>query len=53
MFDQNIANSSYSQDEYIGLDQDVFKTFSEDEDQRRLPDVFKTSSSRQMFAGKS
>ena len=41
----------YGQDEYIGLDQDVLKTSSEDEDERRLQDVFKTSSSRRMFAG--
>ena len=27
---------TYSQDEYIGLDQDVLKTSSEDEDERRL-----------------
>ena len=31
---------TYSQDEYIGLDQDVLKTSSEDEDERRLQDVF-------------
>ena len=55
---------TYSQDECIGLDQDVFwrrkakanifvliKTSSEDEDEKRLQDVFKTSSSRRMFAG--
>ena len=30
----------YDQDEYIGLDQNVLKTFSEDEDERRLQDVF-------------
>ena len=58
---------TYSQDEYIGLDQDVLKTSSEDvrlrrtysswsrrledEDERRLQDVFNTSSSRRMFAG--
>ena len=65
----------YGQDEYIGLDQDVLKTSSEDvrlrrvfssrsrrledvlktnsedEDGRRLQDVFKTSSSKRMFAG--
>ena len=54
---------TYGQDEYIGLDQDVFwrrkaktnifvliKTSSEDEDERRLQDI-KTSSSRRMFAG--
>ena len=29
----------------------LIKTSSEDEDQRRLQDVFKTSSSRRMFAG--
>ena len=29
------------------------KTSSEDEDERRLQDVFKTSSSRRMFAGRS
>ena len=27
---------TYDQDEYIGLDQDVLKTSSEDEDERRL-----------------
>ena len=54
---------TYDQNEYIGLDQDVFwrrisianmfvlKTSSEDEDKRRFQDVFKTSSSRRMFAG--
>ena len=42
----------YDQDEYIGLDQNVLKTSSEDEDERRLQDVFKTSSSRRNFAGK-
>ena len=31
----------------------VLKTFSEDENKRRLQDVFKTSSSRQMFAGET
>ena len=54
---------TYEQDEHIGLDQDVFrrrmsktnifvlKTSSEDEDERRLQDFFKTPSSRWMFAG--
>ena len=55
---------TYGQDEYIGLDQDVLKTSSEDVRlrrtysswSRRLEDVFrrrrrKTSSSRRMFAG--
>ena len=55
---------TYSQDEYIGLDQDVLKTSSEDVRlrrtysswSRRLEDVFwrrrrKTSSSRRMFEG--
>ena len=28
----------YGQDEYIGLEQDVFKTSSEDEDEKRLQD---------------
>ena len=55
---------TYSQDEYIGLDQDVLKTSSEDVRlrrtysswSRRLQDIFrrqrwKTSSSRRMFAG--
>ena len=32
--------------------EDVFKTFSEDEDEGRSQDVFKTSLSRRMFAGK-
>ena len=31
--------------------EDVFKTSSEDEDERRLQDIFKTSSLRQMLAG--
>ena len=31
--------------------EDVFKTSSEDEDERHLQDVFKKSSSRRMFAG--
>ena len=31
--------------------EDVFKTSSEDEDERRLQDIFKTSSLRQMFPG--
>ena len=31
--------------------EDVLKTSSEDKDERRLQDVFNTSSSRQMFAG--
>ena len=69
---ENILKT-YGQDEYIGLDQDVFwredewlrwiysswsrrledgfKASSEDEDERRLQAVFKTSSSRRMFAG--
>ena len=34
----------------FGLHQDV-KTSSEDEDEKRLQDVFKTSSSRRMFSG--
>ena len=55
---------TYGQDEYIGLDQDVLKTSSEDvwliriysSSSRRLEDVFwrrrrKTSLSRRMFAG--
>ena len=55
---------TYGQDKYIGLDQDVLKTSSEDVRlgrtysswSRRLlkmktKDVFKTSSSRRMFAG--
>ena len=29
----------------------ILKTSSEDEDERRLQDIFKTSSSRRMFAG--
>ena len=41
----------HDQDEYIGINEDVLKTSSEDEDQRRLQDVFKTPSSRRMFAG--
>ena len=32
---------TYSQDEYIGLDQDVLKTSSEDEDGKRHQDVLK------------
>ena len=31
---------TYDQDEYIGLDQDVLKTSSGDEGEKRLPDVF-------------
>ena len=31
--------------------EDILKTSSEDEDERRLEDVFKTCSSRRMFAG--
>ena len=55
---------TYGQDEYIGLGQDVLKTFSEDVQLRRIyspwsrrllktktKDVFKASSSRRMFAG--
>ena len=38
------------QQTFVGLE-DVLKTSSEDEDERRLQDVFKTSSSRRMFAG--
>ena len=58
---ENILKT-YGQDEYIGLDQDVLKTSSEDVRLRRTysswsrrllktKDVFKTSSSRRMFAG--
>ena len=59
---------TYGQDKHTGLDQDVLKTSSEDvrlrrtysswsarledENERRLQDVFKMSSSRRMFAGK-
>ena len=39
-------------DEYIRLNQDVLKTYSEDEDEIRLQDIFKTSSLRRMFAGR-
>ena len=58
------VSKTYGQGEYIGLDQDVLKTSSEDLwliriysfSSRRLlkmktKDVFKTSSSRRMFAG--
>ena len=38
---------TYDQDEYVDLDEDVLKTSSEDEDQRRLQDVF----IKRMFAG--
>ena len=31
---------TYRQDEYIGLEQDIFNTSSEDEDENRLEDVF-------------
>ena len=41
----------YEVGEYIRLDQDVLKTSSEDKDERHLQDIFKTSSSRRMFAG--
>ena len=56
---------TYGQNGYIGLDQDVLKTSSEDVKLRRTysswrrllktktKDVFKTSSSRRMFAGTS
>ena len=30
---------TYGQDEYVPLDQDILKTSSEDEDERRLQDV--------------
>ena len=43
---------TYSQDECIGLDQDVLKTSSEDKHERCLQGVFKTSPSRRMFSGK-
>ena len=43
---------TYGQDEYIGLDQDVLKTSSEDKHERCLQGVFKTSPSRRMFSGK-
>ena len=42
---------TYTWSEYCRLDQDVLKTSSEDEDKTRLQNVFKTSSSRRMFAG--
>ena len=44
---------TYDQDDYIGLDQDALKTFSEHEDERRLQGILKMSlsSSRRMFAG--
>ena len=54
---------TYDQDEYIGIDQDVLKTSSEEvwvrriysswwrRLQKKMKDVFKTPSSRQMFAG--
>ena len=55
---EDVSKTS-GQDEYIGLDQDVLKTSSGDLwliriylfSSRRLQDVFKTSSSRRMFAG--
>ena len=43
--------TTYEYSEYVCLDQDVLMTSSEDEDERRLQDVFKTSLSRRMFAG--
>ena len=56
--DQNVLKTSskrllktYESGEFIRLDQDILKTSSEDEDERCLPNIFKTSSSRQMFAG--
>ena len=50
------TNSSWSRRlkevKYICLGQDILKTFSEDEDERLLQDVFKTSSPRRMLAGR-
>ena len=48
---EDVLKTTYDQGEYIGYNQDVLKTSSEDEDERRLQDVFKTSLSRRMFAG--
>ena len=42
---------TYEYSEYVCLDQDVLKTPSEDVDKRCLQDVFRTSSSKRMFAG--
>ena len=42
---------TYDQCKCIGLDQEVLKTSSADEDERHLQDVFKMHLSRQMFAG--
>ena len=42
---------TYEYSEYVCLDQDVLKMSSEDEDKRCLQDVFRTSSSKRMFAG--
>ena len=42
---------TYELGEYFLLDQDVLKTSSEEEDERRLQYVLKTSPSRRMFAG--
>ena len=38
---------------YIRLGQDVLETSSEGEEERRLQDAFKRSSSRRMFGGTS
>ena len=42
---------TYGQDKYIGLDQDVLKTSWRRLLKTKTKDVFKTSSSRRMFAG--
>ena len=41
----------YDQEKYTGLNQDVLKMSSEDEDERYFQNVFKMSSSRRMFTG--
>ena len=56
--DQDVLKTSwklllktYQLGEYFHLDQGVLKTSSEDKDERGLQEVFKTFSSRRMFAG--
>ena len=51
MVQQQRLLKTYDWGKYIRLDQDVLKTSAEDEDERRLQDIFKTSASRPMFAG--
>ena len=52
-FSQNVLKTVWRrlEDVWPRQDQDILKTSSEDEDERRLQDNFKTCASRQMFAG--